>query len=507
METVFPRRRSTAPWDPVVIGILAASTAFALSWVPSLWYDEAATVVAATRSWSELGETVQTVDAVHWAWYSLMHLWFDLVGYSPLTLRLPSAVFTGAAAALLVVLAGRLVPRLTSLAAGVLFMVLPRTTFSGAEGRSFALSALCAVALTWVLLYALEQSAQVTDRSAGRRAALWWAGYGLLTVLSAWFFIYLALVVVAHAVTVAIGLARSRDRSVRRRTAVGFVAAAALGAAGTLPLAVLVMGQSGQVGWIDPPSADTPRHVLITQWAPEADDFALLMWFLAGIGALACLIRRHDLGTAGHVALPWLLLPSGLLLLVSLVGDPLWAPRYQHLSSPALALLMAIGATSVLRRRGTAVLLIAAAALSATTWREQREVTAKDGSAWSQIADIVAEERAHQPEDLQEGVIYGPLRRHPEATSRVVAYTYPETFAGVEDFTLRTPAAETGGLWEEQYALPDVADQTDDLDVVWLVTSDRQDIRPEVTELLDQRGFTRDAQWRLSHAYVLKFSR
>jgi mannosyltransferase len=86
------RRRHT---DAVLIGLLGALVSGAFLWVPSVWYDEAATVVSATRSWGQLWAMIQTVDLVHAAYYAFMHLWFDVFPYSPVSLRVPSAVVTG----------------------------------------------------------------------------------------------------------------------------------------------------------------------------------------------------------------------------------------------------------------------------------------------------------------------------------------------------------------------------------------------------------------------------
>lgn len=495
--------------DAVVVGLVAALIGGAFLWVPSIWYDEAATVVAATRDWPGLWRTVQSVDAVHMGWYAAMHLWFDLIGYSPVTLRLPSVLCIGVTSGLLVILARRFMPRRGAVAAGLLFAVLPRTTLVGTEGRTFALSALLAVALTLLLLTALDRSLQVNNSTRQRLppATWWWAGYAALTIVSTTFFIYLALLVVAHAVTVLIVIAMRTPITRTEITAgTSFAVAAMIGAIGTAPLALMAADQSGQVGWIDPPSIKTVTQFLVTQWSPNNLGFAWLMWGLVILGVGAGCLRREHRGTLA-LLLPWLLVPSLTLLALSFMGDPLWAPRYQTFSAPALALVMALGTTFIPSRRGVAVLLIVAAVVSAPSWSEQRQPTAKDGAAWDQVANVVSEERISSASSLEEGIIYGPVRRHAGATSRIISYTYPEAFTGMKDFTLQTEASETGGLWEDQYEVENVLGEVDDLDVVWLVTSDRQDWRPKVTELLDERGFTLEQEWNLSRSNVLKFSR
>ena len=144
---------------PLAIGLLGLVISLIGITVPSVWYDEAASIISATRSWPQLWDEVGSVDAVHALYYALLHVIFDVFGYSPLTLRVPSAIAVGAAAALLVVLVRRFsLPgdgqnRLAVLA-GVVFCLLPRTTWMGTEGRTYALSATLAILLTLVLVRA-----------------------------------------------------------------------------------------------------------------------------------------------------------------------------------------------------------------------------------------------------------------------------------------------------------------------------------------------------------------
>ncbi|MBT2504092.1 hypothetical protein [Curtobacterium sp. ISL-83] len=179
---VARERRGAAP---VVVGAAAALVAVAFSWVPSVWYDEAATVVSAGRPWADLGREVSHVDIVHATFYSFMHLWFQLVGYSPFTLRLPSALAVGAAAGLVVVLGRLLVDVRVGVLAGAFFALMPRVTWMGSEGRSFALATLIAVAATIVFVIAHRRM------TSGGRAWPWWIAYVALSVLGGAVFLYL----------------------------------------------------------------------------------------------------------------------------------------------------------------------------------------------------------------------------------------------------------------------------------------------------------------------------
>ncbi|MBI4944103.1 MAG: hypothetical protein HY830_25460, partial [Actinobacteria bacterium] len=85
------------PW----VWALPAGTALAVTapWLDRtvLWEDELATLSAATRSWSDLGRLVRTVDGVHATYYGLMHVWTAVFGTSAVSLRLPSVLATAAA--------------------------------------------------------------------------------------------------------------------------------------------------------------------------------------------------------------------------------------------------------------------------------------------------------------------------------------------------------------------------------------------------------------------------
>ena len=221
-----PTLTSLAPLRaPALVGAFAFVVSLIAIAVPGVWYDEAATISSATRTWPQLFAEIQTVDAVHALYYAGMHVWFDLVGYSPFTLRLPSAIAVGVAAAFTTVLGRQLG---LGILGGIVFAVLPRTIWMGGEGRSYAFTAAAAVVLTVVLLRAL--------RSGSRRA---WVAYGMLVVISCLLFVYLALVVVAHAVIA---------RRVLRRWGV-VVASAGLA---LVPFVLWTLGQKGQIEWISP---------------------------------------------------------------------------------------------------------------------------------------------------------------------------------------------------------------------------------------------------------------
>jgi mannosyltransferase len=497
---------------PLVIGALGVALAAMLSWQPSIWYDEAATISATTRSWPQLWSMLGTVDAVHGLYYAAMHLWFDLVGYTPFTLRLPSALATGAAAALTVVLVRRLASGRVAVLAGLLFVLLPRITWAGAEGRSYAATALFAVALTLLFVTAW--------RATGR--ARWWVAYGALAALGTVFFAYLALLVAAHGVTAALTWLCARGDGLTRRhisrSLRGWAIASAAAAALVLPFAAVVVGQSGQVSWIHPIGSTTLRGILITQLFYKNPLFAAVGWTLVILGVLLLALRSRS-PTSGSpassppgpsllaIALPWIVVPTLGLIVASLVVSPLYSPRYLTFVAPAAAALMAVAVAALRRRRLVVVAVAASVALALPQYVAQRAPEAKQESSWSQVAALVSSERASTPMSTPQAVIYGPLRRHSAATTRVIAVSYPDAFEGLIDVKLKTPAAETGRLWETRYPLEQVTPRLADAPVVWLVTSTKQDWRPSVTEKLGDLGYRVDTAWTFTGVNVIRYRR
>lgn len=494
--------------------------------MPSLWYDEVATVVSATRSWPELWRMLGTVDAVHALYYAGMHFWFELVGYSPVTLRLPSAVATGLAAGGLVVLGRLLGGRRLGVLAGLAMSVFPRVTWMGTEGRSYALGTALAVALTLVFVAACRRASRPF-----RERALWWAGYAVLAAVAASVFIYLALLVLAHGFTVLHAYAAERVAvlRMRRQTAperaqatarwlLGWSLSASVAGLVSIPFALVVIGQSGQVQWIDPISSRTFHGVFVTQLFYKNYPFTWTAWALVALGLVVLATRRsrrasvmaaplRSAPTLAQVAIPFAVVPTVALIVASVVIEPLYSPRYLTFTAPAVALILAAGVAGLARRRIIALVMACLVVLSLPQIVAQRMPEAKQESSWAEVAELIASERAEQPLGLAEAVIFGPVRRHPTATSRVLMYAYPHAYEGLDDFALKTPAAESGRLWEERYRVRDRLDELDGVDVVWLVTSNKQDWRPGITERLEPLGFTLDEQWNPTNVYVLRYVR
>jgi len=499
--------RHSAGTAPVAVGIVGTVLTTAFSWVPSLWFDESATVAATSRSLPELLRMLGTIDSVHGVYYLLMQAWFAIVGYTPFTLRLPSALAIGAAAALLVVLARRLLDRRTALVAGLVFCLLPRTTWMGAEGRSYAVGTLLAVVATLVFVRA------VTGRGgSARRRGLWWVLYGAAAAIGAATFLYLGLLIAAHGI-VALGARRLGILPRTGRSPVrGWLLAAGAAGALLLPLALLDLREAAQISWIQPLGGHAVRYTLVGPWFLDNVPFAVAGWVLILLGTAALVLRAlHGVDPRARlalvIALPWLLVPIGVLVAVTVLAHPVFSPRYVAFSAPAVALLIA-AALTVLRRRWIPVLGLALClGLTLPSYLDQRTVTAKQDSSWAQVAELLTTERAREPAGQRDAVVYGPLRNHPDATMQVVAQAYPAAFRGLVDLKAGATAAERGTLWQGRIPLADAHPRLQGAPVIWLVTSDKRDWRPGVTEQLAQWGYRPATQWHSAGVNVVRYVR
>lgn len=541
LPTSAPQARRDGRLDAVVLGVLAAVVGFSFSWVPSLWYDEAATVVSATRPLTSFWQLVQSVDAVHAAYYLVMHVWFDLVGYSPLSLRLPSAVAGGAAVAATVVLMRMLASRRLAIITGIVLMALPRFSWAVMEGRSYATTVLLAAVATILLVLASE--ADVGERAgpggsvgtsparSRRLTVILWAVYAAVVALGTVVFVYSALLVVAHLLTVV--LLRSRGRVPRGAVTHLIVSATAI-AALTSPLVWAIVAQAGQVSWIDSPSVDTIFSVLVVQYSPFNVGFAILAWAAVTVACVHPLMRRFRPATstaagtatpAGGVSsssavvvlLPVVVVPTALIIAASVVS-PLYSPRYLTFTTFAFAALIDFGvdrALSVARRGAaqrlgrrmrvlplTVAAVVVVVGVSAPSYVAQRTVEAKQQSSWSTVAALV---ESYSPVARAEtAVVYGRVAGHPTATARIIENSYPAAFRDLRDVTLSVPYTEADTLWGAQEPL--APSMLQDVRATWLIASDRSDATPTITTI-GEAGLVLERRWHFSDVDVLYFTR
>ncbi len=504
----------------LTVGALGVLVAAAFAWVPSLWYDEAATVTSAQRTWPQLWAELHNVDAVHGLYYALMHGWFWLVGYTPFTLRFPSALAIGVAAGLVVALGRRLGGRRFGIAAGLVFLALPRVQWAGSEGRSYATITTFAVCLTLVGLTAVR-------RSRSGRSLHWWVAYALLAVVAITFNVYLALAVVAHGVTflwtmLADRRARSADHGVRPLAPGGSLLRWAIVSVVVLvavtPFVAAVASQSKQVAWLAPINDRTFAQVFATAWFGGVDVYAAVAWALMVLGVVTALVAAHRSSAtvrslfraqAVRVALPLVVVPTLALLVATAMGRHLYTPKYATLSLPFVALLIALGITVIRKRALLAGALVAVLVLSVPTSVLVKLPRSKQDSTWSVAASIIASERSQQ-RDSDEGVVFGSVYGHPGTTADIIRQSYPNAFAGMTDLAVRKDGPAAGVLWDQNGDLSStIPSRLGDIDTVWFVggTVKARNIQPETTQVLAEHGFTAVQHWKTGTVVLTEYKR
>ncbi|MCU1516684.1 MAG: hypothetical protein JWQ75_1405 [Pseudarthrobacter sp.] len=420
---------------PAAIGLLAFCTAYIGSWIPSFWDDEIATISAAGRNPAELLLLLQSVDAVHGLYYFLMHAWTSVVGFSELALRTPSAVAVGLACAGTVVIGRKLGSNALGLASGLVLAVLPRMVWAGTEARQSALTALLAVILTLLLLRAWKSN-----------CVLDWVLYALCAVIGVWMFMFFALAVAAHAVAALV---------LRRRPLATAITSAAAGAA-VLPFLFFAMGQKAQVDWIENRSlAQTLSTAAVKQFFYGEDrptgnlppQWILAFVALLGIFEVSLVVwglwasrKVQQTRTVAVLCLVGVALPIAGLLLVSVVAQPVYVPRYLTFTAPAFALLVGLGIVSIpgSRKAVRYAALAVVVAVSLVPQLTLKSLVNEPPDTERSIADRVSA-GSQRPAAI--------LFEHPYLRDMVLAY--PEDFEAVQDLSLARSPAESGTLWGE----------------------------------------------------------
>lgn len=472
-----PESLRLARRDPALVGVFAAAVSAAGAARPSLWFDEAATISAGTRSVAELWRLIHHIDAVHGLYYLLMHGWFAVFPHTEFWTRLPSSLAVGAAAAGVVVLGRQLSSRTVSVCAGIIFAIMPRITWAGIEARSYAWSTLAAVWLTVLLIAMLRR---------GRTHPVAWAGYGVALAVCAVLNIFVVLMVLVHGTAVAL-LAR------RRATIVHWAVTAGLTLMLLMPLMLFCRTQIAQVRWISPLGWHTVGEILRAQYFDHSMSFTIVAGVLL---ALPLVLRRFgvlddDGRRLAILAIAWVALPTAGLLLYSALFEPIYYPRYLCYTAPAMALLLAVCIVTVAPTREAVTVALAVLALAATPnyLFVQRGPYAKEGMDFSQVADLITARAA--PGDcliLDNTITWlpGPIR--PLTAARPAAY------AKLIDPGRGLRAVQRNGLWDAHVAIWAVADRVRQCTVLWTV-SDRDRTLPD-----HQRGEALDPGPRLNRA-------
>ena len=450
MPSPAPSRTGSVAVRAVAVLVLTVGLVGAGSWVPTQSRDEAATVSAVTRTWSQLGAMLGNVDVVHALFYATTKVWLDLVGISTLTLRAPSVLACGLAAALVVVLGSVLVNPRAGLLAGLVMAVCPRVTLVGTEGRSGAWFTAAAVLL--VLLVVL---------SVRRPSPVWVLPVALATALVGGLHVYAALMLPVLVVWLwappdAEGRARRWWRAGlppgRWPALVGLL----LGAVPVLLLAWRARAQQAQVDWIDPPTPESLTRIATETVAPLNGLWAVLAWATAAAGLVWLARNRRGRRGTTFLLVGWATFPGLALITVSAVWTPLYSQRYLSFCLGGLAVLAGAGIASV-RRRWLAVCLAAALPLASfVTFRDQRQVDAWD--SWDDIARIVA--YRGNPGDA---VVDYPL-------VSAITVSYPDALGTGPVLNAGADRIRRASLWDERLPLSAVEPRLRGVQRLWYLS-------------------------------------
>jgi mannosyltransferase len=485
----------------------------------SLWRDEAYTKDAIGRPVSQIFALLRHQDAVHGAYYVLMHVIAAAVGTSATALRFPSlcamVIATGFVAAI-----GRRaaamaldpeagpprrnldIPALTGLLSGLLFATAPYMTYYAQMARSYAIETMFATIASYLLL-----------RSYPDGRWRWWWAYGAAVALTGLFNMFGLLILAAHGVTLLLTDARGQSPHARAPHAQASdgrligriplrwltVSAAAVIVLG--PLLLVAGHEQKQIDWLTRPNASVIER-LLTDMAgsrPLIIPFALLA--LAGLMAAYLMDGWRPLNPAA-IALPWLVVPPVLLIGVSFV-KPVYYVRYVEFCLPALSILAGAGLAGLIRfAAGTrlgrlrlawlpaALVITVLAVLLAGPQQAIRQTAARPDNLRLASAIVAANE---QPGDV---VFYIPVEMH------VLGTGYPAPFLRLRDIALAKSPIASATLTGTEITSPALLkSRFTDVRRVWVVTGGSNGQFPTPSTPMDKEKMALLAGWRIIHRW------
>jgi mannosyltransferase len=340
-QTRLPRIRTASAAVPVperdrvrdvAVVALPAVVALALCLIElttrSLWLDEAATVAIAGQHGSAFWHAAAHDGGNMLGYYALLHVLIGWFGDGAFVIRLPSAIAAAGAAGAVSLLGVRVFDRRVALAGGLLTAVSLPLVFWGQDARGYA-------AMVALVAGSFVAFAAIVDKPRRRGP---WIAYIVVTTLS----VYASYVAIFALPAQMAALAWRRTGW---RQVLGAMAASAVC---WIPLAVLALSRgSGQLFWIGRPNFKLERQVIgaLTSAGFEPNFRPTVVSTPLAIVTLALLVfvasrivRRREWGPV--MALSWLVVPVGLMLIWSFVGQPTFTPRNLLVSLPAVALLL-----------------------------------------------------------------------------------------------------------------------------------------------------------------------
>jgi len=473
-----------------VFAALLAVSVYGIA-VPAMWADEVATVSAAHRPLATLIGLLGNIDGVHGTYYLFIHFWGSLFGFSPLSVRLPSAIAVAITGVLTWKLAGHLYGVRIGWMSLVIVAVMPRLTWAATEARSYAFTSLIAVIMLWLFLKATAL--------AGHRVKLFWIAYTFVSILGTYLFIYLILLNVAFGLWVLLSerTLASKFKHRLRRWAVSFgvqvaVSAFILWRAGS---------QQHQIHWLPPVDWRTVDEVLAGQVFWMAPAMAMVANGLILVYVLGTRSRqRSSYSTDALLALS-VATPTAIVLVYSLVKTTIYDARYFSYTAPMVAILLAAGIEKLFARRVAIAMVMVLVLLAAPAYIGFRAPNSKL-TDWNRVAAAISRTKA--PGDA---ILYGDYEDPTPTVSRI-HFAYPAAFDGLSDLSLRKPADKTWKLFDARKPVMSTASRWKSYRRIVLVedgTHSAADLT--VIDELGNQGFKQTRRIRLEPETVLVFDR
>jgi mannosyltransferase len=382
-----------------------------------------------------------------------MHGWFKIFPPTEFWSRVPSALAIGGAAAGVVVLGKQFSSRAVALASGVVCAILPRATWAGIEARPYALSMMAAAWLTVVLVYATR-----------RNTIAAWLSYGIVLAMSTLLDVYLLLLSPAYLVFICFF---RRSRTVVLRFALASVlVCCALG-----PFLIAAIGQAHQISWVAPIGHRTIEDVAIQQYFERSPPFTILSALIVATAIALWLFTSARLAEQDRqlltLAIGWLVIPTAVIVIWSVLVHPVYTPRYLCFTAPAMALVLGvcIGALAVTRWAAAAIVCVLAIAAAPNYVSAQRSPYAKYGMDYSQVADLITAKAA--PGDcllVNDTVTFMPAPMRPLMAAR------PDAYRKLVDLTLWQRATDRNDVFDTNLIPDVVAKPLSQCHVVWIIT-------------------------------------
>jgi mannosyltransferase len=462
----------------------------------SYWRDEAATFAAVQRPFGQLLRMLGNIDAVHGAYYVIMWAVVRLGGTGELVTRLPSALAMAGAALAVAAIGCRLVSPRAGLFAGLVFAVLPATSFYAQDARADAMAVGLAAGATYLLVRILQDG--VTTRR-------WLIGYGACLTALGLIDLLSLLLVAAHAVAVAVAAIREEDHTARRALVVRWLLAVAVAFIVISPLGWLAFHQRAAISWVAPLSAHNVRGLaglVAPRWGRRylQVPFALALVAVTGFGLLmsvasgrATLRRCWPRGFVA-ICLPWLILPPAILAAMSLV-QPIYTVRYFLFCLPAVALVVG-AALAALGRVAGAVVLVGIMLLSLP---QQRGIRRPNGHGENiRYADRIVASTMH-PGDA---AIFHNASIVPASWN----YAYPFGFAQLRDISQAQTPAQSGTLSGTLLPAAAVRQRLAGLSRVWVVDLNYRGKAPKPPRL-DSKDFRLVRSWQIHDIWLFLYVR